>query len=142
MSLRQCNMAARYGGPGLLLGLVLAWSIGGQRGLHAQATAPSPLDRARPVSSAPVGEAGGTLAMISPLQAGSPSATGQLLYLIDTKSRAFAVYRIDPAHDKGTIKLEGVRQYHWDMKLSQFNNQDPEVAVIESAVKAAGVPNH
>jgi hypothetical protein len=122
-------------------GLVLAWSIGGPRGLHAQATPPGSVDRPRAAAATPAVEAGGTVAMIAPVQPGSPGATGQLLYLIDTKTRAFAVYRIDPAHDKGTIKLEGVRQYHWDMKLAEFNNQKPEVAAIESAVKAAGSQN-
>lgn len=138
MSLRQWSTVARFGGPGVVLGLALAWSIGGQRGAHADGPVPALPERPRAAASLPVGESGGTLALISPLQPGSNGATGQLLYLIDTKSRAFAVYRIDPAHTKGTIKLEGVRQYNWDMKLAEFRNQDPDVLTIESAVKAAG----
>lgn len=141
MSLRQWGAAARFGGPGLLLGLLLAGSFGGQSGLRAQAAAPSAADRGRPGAGTTVGEANGTLAMIAPLQAGASNGAGQLLYLIDTKTRALAVYRIDPAHDKGTIKLEGVRQYQWDLMLTEFNNQKPEVATIESAVKAAGAQN-
>jgi len=138
MSLRQWSAVARFGGPGVVLGLALAWSIGGQRGVHAQGSLPARPDRPLPVAPSPVGESGGTLAMISALPGGN-GATGQLLYLIDTKSRAFAVYRIDPTHTKGTIKLEGVRQYHhWDMKLAEFRNQEPDVLSIESAVKAAG----
>jgi len=139
MSLSRWSAAARFGGPGVLLGLALAASIGGQRGLHAEGAGAAAIERPRPVPTAPAADTGGVLAMTAPLHQGSANGTGQLLYLIDTKSRAFAVYRIDPAQDKGTIKLEGVRQFHWDMKLAEFNNQKPEVDAIEAAVKAAGV---
>ena len=37
------------------------------------------------------GETNGTLALVT-----SPSGSVQWLYLIDTKSQAFAVYRVDP----------------------------------------------
>ena len=138
MSFRQWSSAARFGGPGVLLGLALAWLLSGQRGVHAQASSASAVDRARPVAAGQVADSGGTIAMIAPLHTGSPEGTAQRLYLIDTKSRAFAVYRIDPTHDKGTIKLEGVRKFHWDMQLEAFNNQEPDVHTIATAVKAAG----
>jgi hypothetical protein len=138
MSLRQCGAAARYGIPGAMVGLALAWALGGQRGVQAQGAGPAGIDRPRPVMTGTVGESGGTLAMIAPLQQGAPGSTTQLLYLIDTKSLAFAVYRIDPTHPKGTIKLEGVRQCRYDLKLQHYNNQDPDVASIEAAVRAAG----
>jgi hypothetical protein len=140
MSLRTWSNAARFGGAGVVLGLALAWSLGGPRGLLAQAApATKGAERPRPAPAAPVGEAGGTLALIAPWQPGTPNAKGQLLYLIDTKSRAFAVYRIDPEHDTGTIKLEGTRQYQWDLQLTEYNNQEPAVSAISAAVKAAGV---
>ena len=39
------------------------------------------------------GEAAGTFAFTSPMVA---PAQGHMLYLIDTKTQAFAVYRVDP----------------------------------------------
>jgi len=64
----------------------------------------------------------------------------QLLYLVDTRGHAFAVYRIDPTNPKGTVKLEAARHYQWDLKLAEYNNQPPEVAAIESTVKTLGQP--
>jgi hypothetical protein len=59
-----------------------------------------------------------------------------LLYLIDTRNQSFAVYRVDPQDPKGTLKLEATRQYRWDLKLGEFNNQPPEVAAVEAMVGA------
>lgn len=133
---RQWKTAARFGGPGVLLGLALAWLIGGQRGL-AQGDPQRRSDRLRPAAIVPAGESSGISAIISPLQPGSPVATAQLLYLIDTKARAFAIYQIDPAQGKSTIKLQGVRQFHWDLQLGEWNNHEPQVQEVEAAVKAA-----
>ena len=58
----------------------------------------------------------------------------QWLYLIDTKKRAFAVYRIDPSNAKGTVKLEASRQYKWDLELEHYNNQCG-AAAIEATVR-------
>ena len=138
MSWRQWSTAARFGGPGILLGLMLAGSFGTPSGLRAQAAGPAVADRARVPGAAVTAETNGTLAMIAPLSGGPQGVGGQLLYLVDTKTRAFAVYRIDPAHDKGTIKLEGVRQYQWDLMLTEYNNQEPQVAATKSAVSAVG----
>lgn len=137
---RQWGTAARFGGPGLLLGLILAGWLGAPAGLQAQAASPALADRGRVPAGAVSAEANGTLALIAPLAAGSQGAAGQLLYVIDTKTRAFAVYRIDPGHDKGTIKLEGVRQYQWDLMLTEYNNQEPQVAATKSAVSAVAAP--
>jgi hypothetical protein len=82
------------------------------------------------------GDAAGTIAFTT---AGAGSS--QLLYLIDSKAHAFAVYRIDPSSPKGAVKLEGSRQYQWDLKLTQYNNQEPEVPAIEQTVRALGQPN-
>lgn len=139
MSWRQWSTAARFGGPGVLLGLILAGSLGAPAGLHAQAASPALADRARAAGGAVTAESNGTLALIAPMPASPQGAASQLLYVIDTKTRAFAVYRIDPAHDKGTIKLEGVRQYQWDLMLTEYNNQEPQVAATKSAVSAVGV---
>ena len=70
----------------------------------------------------------------------APSGSAQWLYLIDTKSHAFAIYRVDPSNPKGSVKLEAARQYQWDLKLEHYNNQAPEPAAIESMVKALAQP--
>ena len=76
------------------------------------------------------GDANGTLALVT-----SPAGSGQWLYLIDTKTRAFAIYRVDPSNPKGALKLEAARQYQWDLRLEHYNNQAPEPAAIEATVK-------
>jgi hypothetical protein len=84
-------------------------------------------------TSAPAagGEADGTIAFTTAV--GGPL---QLLYLIDTRSRAFTIYRIDT--NKGTVKLDAARQYGADLKLTAYNNLDPQVTAIEAMVKALG----
>ncbi|HMB07219.1 MAG TPA: hypothetical protein VKP69_26255, partial [Isosphaeraceae bacterium] len=62
------------------------------------------------------------------------------LYLIDPRTRAFAIYRVDLSNPKGTVKLEAARQYNWDLRLTEFNNQPPEVTAIEATVKTLGHP--
>lgn len=135
----------RYGLPGLVLGVMLSW-MSGARGPVAVAQTRGPGQRelggggpparggesarfpGRPLAG---GEAGGTLALVA-----SPGGAGQWLYLIDTRSQAFAVYRVDPTNPKGSVKLEAARQYQWDLKLEHYNNQAPEPAAIEATVKA------
>ena len=99
MSAGHWGGAARYGLPGLAIGSALAWWAGGN-GLSARAQ-----------GTVPPAEANGTVAFVS-----SPTGSNsQMLYLIDTKSRAFAVYRVEPAGSKGSgsgsVKLEAARQY-------------------------------
>jgi hypothetical protein len=135
---------ARFGLPGVVLGIALSWvgaafgplamaqiRAGGEpstqvglpsRGADARGSA-----QGRPLAS---GDLNGTLALVA-----SPSGSVQWLYLIDTKSRAFAIYRVDPANPKGSVKLEAARQYQWDLKLEHYNNQAPEPAAIEATVK-------
>jgi hypothetical protein len=113
---------ARYGLPGLVAGLILAWWAGGH----------GPTARAQGMVATP--ESNGTIAFTS----SANGSSSQLLYLIDTKSQAFAVYRVESNNPKGsgTVKLEAARQYRYDLKLSEFNNQPPEVASIEAMVKS------
>ncbi len=90
--------AARYGLPGLVAGLALAWWGGGH----------GPTARAQ--GTAPGAESNGTIAFTSQVN----GLSSQMLYLIDTKSQAFAVYRVEPAgpnKGSGTVKLEAARQY-------------------------------
>ena len=147
MAERGWSGCVRYGLPGLVLGLVLAWSVG-ERGPRAQAQGlpgaaiamPLPAsERGRAVSNGSAvtdASATGTIALTAPA-----GGTAQLLYLIDTRSKAFAVYRVDPANSKGTVKLEAARQYQWDLKLAEYNNAPPEVAAIEATVRSLGQPN-
>jgi hypothetical protein len=123
----------RFGLPGLLLGVSIAW-ISGARAPEALAqnrsngaAAGSSGAPARPITG---GDSNGTLALIT-----SNGGPAQWLYLIDTKNRAFAVYRVDPTSTKGTVKLEASRQYQWDLKLEHYNNQAPEPDAIKATVK-------
>jgi phage protein U len=113
---------ARYGLPGLVAGLALAWWVGGQ----------GPTARAQ--GMVPGTEANGTIAFTTT----SNSSSSQMLYLIDTKSQVFAVYRVEPTSSKssGTVKLEAARHYRYDLKLQEFNNQPPEVSSIEAMAKS------
>jgi hypothetical protein len=96
-----------------------------------------PVAAERPRAATPTAvESSGTVAFTSPL-----GGNAQLLYLIDTRSRAFAVYRVDPSNPKGTVKLEAARQYQWDLKLSEYNNLDPSAMAVESMVKGVGSPS-
>ena len=120
MTSKHWGGVAAYGLPGLVVGLVLAWWGGGH----------GPIARAQGASPTP-GRNNGTLAFTS------ASNGSQLLYLIDTENQALAVYRIDPSGKSGaSLKLEATRQYKWDLKLSEFNNQSPEVSAIETMVKS------
>ena len=120
MSRLRWTPAVRAGSAGLLAGLALAWILGNGR-------TPSVLAQAQPHAA----EAAGTVAFA--VSAAAPDS-GQFLYLIDTKTQAFAVYKVDPRDPKGAVKLEGTRQYRWDLRLAEFNNQEPQVATIESMV--------
>ena len=80
---------------------------------HRGVPTPGERLRGRPLAG---GDVNGTLALVTSPTAGS----AQLLYLIDTKSRAFAIYRVDPTNPKGTVKLEAARQYQWDLKLDRL----------------------
>jgi len=121
MSAGHWGGVARYGLPGLMMGLALAWWAGGG----------GPTARAQ--GAAPVAEAGGTIAFAS-----TPTGTSsQMLYLIDTKEQAFAVYRVEPTGPRGsgTVKLEASRRYRYDLQLSEYNNLPPEASAVEAMVK-------
>jgi hypothetical protein len=104
---------------GLAAGLALAWLLGIGRVPPVGAQAQPPM----------MGDPSGTIAFTA-----GGAGTSQLLYLIDTRAQAFAVYRVDPQELKGTVKLEAARQYRWDLKLGEYNNSPPEVAAVEAMV--------
>jgi hypothetical protein len=147
MLVRIGSGVARFGLPGVLVGVMLAWICGGRgpevlaqsgsgssdASSTAARPAPRPSDpkKAQPTRPVTTGETGGTLALIA-----SPPGQAQWLYLIDTKKQAFAVYRIDPGNMKGSVKLEASRQYKWDLELEHYNNQAPEPDAIKASVKS------
>ena len=117
-----------YGLPGVVIGLALAWWGGGH----------GPTARAQ--GAPPVADSNGTIAFTAPT-GGASSA--QMLYLIDTKAQAFAVYRVDPqlaAKGERPLKLEAARQYKWDLRLNEYNVQEPYVSTVEGLVKATSKP--
>ena len=65
----------------------------------------------------------------------------QWLYLIDTKKRSFAIYRVDPANPQGCVKLEASRQFRWDLDLDEYNNQGLEPADVKARVEALNRAN-
>lgn len=135
MALRGWSGVVRYGVPGLLLGLAVMGGFGTVRGPSALAEGLPGAERPR-MAAAAGNDASGTIAFST----SSNGGTTQHLYLIDTKAHAFAIYRIDPSNPKGAVQLAGCRQYQWDMKLSQYNNAEPDVASVESMIKTLGHP--
>jgi len=127
---------ARYGLPGLLLGLAVMGGFGTVRGPSAQAENLAGAERPRPGAAAP-GDNAGMIAFTS--NTGGATQT-QLLYLIDTRSRSFAIYRVDPTNAKGAVRLEAARQYQWDLKLTEYNNDKPDVVSVESTTKTVAQP--
>jgi hypothetical protein len=108
----------RPAGMGLLAGIMVTvvWLGGRPHTIQAQAAPP------------PAGTSG-TIAFTT-----AGPGTAQMLYLVDTRAQSVAIYRVDPNEVKGTLKLEAARQYGWDLKLGEFNNQPPEVAAVEAMV--------
>jgi hypothetical protein len=115
MSSVRLGPAARSGFMGLIIGLAIAGYLGSGRPQTARAATQS--------------ETNGTIAFTTAGQ-----GTAQWLYLVDTRNQSFAVYRVEPQNPKGAVKLEAARQYGWDLKLAEYNNQPPDVAAIESMV--------
>jgi hypothetical protein len=67
---------------------------------------------------------------------GTPGQT-QWLTVVNPESQALAVYRFEPDNPRGSLKLEAVRQIRWDMMLSEYQNQPPEVSAVESMTRNA-----
>jgi len=139
MPWRGVGGVARYGVPGLLLGMALTGGFGSGKGPSAQAQADNlPGAERKRAAQVPAGDPSGTIAFTTT----SAGRSEQLLYLIDTKAGAFAIYRVDPANPtgKGAVKLEAARRYEWDLKLTEYNNQPPEVSAVLSQLKSSGQP--
>lgn len=146
MARRLGSGFVRYGLPGMVLGIFVSWCCGSKiepaaaqaQNVYRQGAtgAPRAAEPSRGAARGVVsGESGGILALIAtPGGIGNPA---QWLYLIDTKKRAFAIYRVgDPSNSKGTVKLEAARQFRWDLELDQYNNQGLEPADVKARVDA------
>jgi hypothetical protein len=51
------------------------------------------------------------------------SDKGHLLAIVETKLHTMSIYRIDAA--TGKIALKSARNIHWDLQLTEFNNEAP-----------------
>ena len=65
---------------------------------------------------------------------GTPGQT-QWITLVNPASQSLAVYRFEPNNPRGALKLEAVRQFRWDLMLSEYQNQPPEVSAVESMTR-------
>ncbi|HEX4132075.1 MAG TPA: hypothetical protein VHZ24_18740 [Pirellulales bacterium] len=56
----------------------------------------------------------------------------QQVLLIDSRQRVLGVYQVDAA--SGEVALKSVRNFHWDLQLSEFNSAAPLPREIRSLV--------
>ena len=125
---------ARFGLPGLALGIGHRVGDGFSRGAGRGAAGPSGSARPRRPGAGGHGrpevtksqsartvaanDPGGTLALIAQSHRRGPVALSRRY-----KQKSFAIYRIDPTNPKGSVKLEASRKYRWDLELDEYNNQ-------------------
>jgi len=57
----------------------------------------------------------------------------QQIKLIDPKTRVMCVYQIDPT--TGVVALKSVRNFHWDMQMSEFNVVSPAPREIRAMLE-------
>jgi len=145
MGVRERVWGLRQGLLGILAGVALCGSLGwGVSGLDAAKAQSEPNSRMT-IPPVPVGavagpgvqgrasDGSGLIAFTSPGPEGM-----QWLYLIDTRTQAFAVYRVDGHEKAGMVKLAAARKYRWDLMLTEYNNQPPQPSAIESSVLSGG----
>jgi hypothetical protein len=61
------------------------------------------------------------------------SNQAQQLTVIDPTTRAMAVYHVDKA--TGRVSLKSVRQFHWDLQLEEFNGASPLPREIQTMLQ-------
>lgn len=76
------------------------------------------------------GPSGGLQVVMS----GDPEKS-QWVTIVNPTAQSLAVYRFEPNNPRGSLKLEAVRQIRWDMLLSEYQNQPPEVSAVESMTR-------
>lgn len=65
---------------------------------------------------------------------GAPGQT-QWMTVVNPDTQSLAVYRFEPDNPRGSLKLEAVRQIRWDLMLTEYQNQPPEVSSVESMTR-------
>jgi predicted membrane metal-binding protein len=68
------------------------------------------------------------------VMSGDPEKS-QWVTIVNPSSQALAIYRFEPNNPRGALKLEAVRQFRWDLMLSEYQNQPPEVSSVESMLR-------
>jgi len=68
--------------------------------------------------------------IVVPVPAGDK---GQLLTVIDPRLEVMSVYHIDLA--SGKISLRSVRNFHWDLQMTEFNGDTPLPREIRSLLQ-------
>jgi len=58
---------------------------------------------------------------------------GLMLSVIDPHRRVMSVYHLDPG--TGKIALKSVRDFHWDLQMTDFNNEAPLPQEIQSLLE-------
>jgi hypothetical protein len=85
---------------------------------------------AQRVPSVPVPGAGDL--MVVPITPGD-KAQGQLLAVIEPRQQVMSVYRIDG--NTGKIALRSVRNLHYDMLMTNYNNEPPLPQEIQTLLE-------
>ena len=86
--------------------IVVIGAVGHRGEVFAQRTVP---DRG-------IAAGGGLTALPGPV-----SPQGQFLVVVDSRQRSMSVYHIDKT--TGKIALRSVRNIHWDLQMSHFDNE-------------------
>ena len=75
--------------------------------------------RGTPAAAATPPAAAGTELIVVPT---SLADKGQMLTIVDPRQRVLCVYHVDAA---GKIALKSVRNIHWDLQITDLNNEKP-----------------
>jgi hypothetical protein len=84
----------------------------------------------RPQTASP--PAGSGELMVVPIASGD-KAQGQLLAIVDPKQQVMSVYRIDA--NTGKIALRSVRNFSYDLKMTNYNNEAPLPQEIQTLLE-------
>ncbi|MFM7316976.1 MAG: hypothetical protein ACKO85_00650 [Isosphaeraceae bacterium] len=91
----------------------------------------------RPVAQLVAQQPSGTAVPAGGLQvvmSGDPEKT-QWVTIVNPSTQSLAIYRFEPNNPRGSLKLEAVRQIRWDLLVSEYQNQPPEVSAVESMTR-------
>jgi hypothetical protein len=111
-------------GLGLLIGAVLMVAALDGFGRHSAVFA-------QRVQSAPLPAGTGDLIVV-PVASGE-KGQGQLLAVIEPRQQVMSVYRVDAS--TGKIALRSVRNLHWDLQMTNYNNEAPLPQEIQSLLE-------